>query len=198
MERDYSITSEGEREEHKEVANDKLFSEAMETVCGFLNSSGGKVILGVNKDGQPVGLTGDLDSVQQKIFNELRNHFKPSPHPNVQVTEKDNLIYCFVESGSEKMYQYRNVCFKRTGSSTHALTYEETKAAEDLKTSGIKQIAPDIFTNRPGPEAWCCDTCGGSEVSAFSVAMFIGAPPENPNAKPCSNPSCTGTMRRRT
>lgn len=195
---DFEIGVESDREEHKEIVNEKLLHDGMCAICAFLNGSGGKLIFGVDKNQNAVGLSSDLDLDQRKIFDELTNHIRPNPHPHVKVVKKDKLIYCFAEPGRHTVYLYRNVCYLRTGSSTHAISYDEMKALENQKSSGLQQIADDIFATKPGPEAWQCDTCGLREVSALASQMFIGSPPQDVNSKPCSSPIyCPGTMRKK-
>lgn len=130
----YSVSdNENEREEWKEAFNETLLEEALQTLCAFLNSYGGKIIFGINKDGVIQKLSGDFDEMQQKIFNKTKSHLKPPAYEFFNVRVYDNRLYIFVKQDPSKIYQYKGVTYKRTGSSTHSLTFDEAKKLEEQR-----------------------------------------------------------------
>lgn len=185
---DYSISdNENEREEWKEVFNETLLEEALQTLCAFLNSYGGKIIFGVNKNGVILKLSGDFDEMQQKIFNKTKSHLKPNAYEFFNVRVYDNRLYIFVKQSPSKIYQYRGVIYKRTGSSTHSLTFDETKKLEEQRKDHTNEIMPGVFKRITQGEVLRCENCGYSKVSGISISMSCGNPPQRKKCPKCGN-----------
>lgn len=185
---DYSIsTTEGEQEEWKEVFNDTLLEKALQTLCGFLNSNGGKIIFGVNCKGKPTKLGCDLDEAQRKVFDMTRNFLKPNASTFFKISLHEDKLYIFVKPDPANIYQYRGVIYKRTGSSTHALTYDEAKTLEQQRKKGIREITPGVFSRISQGEMLKCNNpaCGYSEISGMSSVISIGGPPPQRSCPQC-------------
>jgi hypothetical protein len=186
---DYSISkTEGEQEEWKEAFNDVLLEEGLKTSCAFLNSFGGKIIFGVTRDGKPTRLACDIDEAQRNLFDKARAHLKPNASPFVNVRVYEDRLYLFVKSDPLHIYQYRGVIYKRTGSSTHSLTYEEAKALESQREAGVRKIAPGVFS-RVAPHGGvlrCSNpSCGYSEIFGSASKLSIGGPPRERSCPRC-------------
>jgi len=187
---DYSISSfEGEQEEWKEVFSEVLFEEAMQTLCAFLNSAGGKVIFGVNAKGKPAGLVCDLDKAQRDIFDRTRTYLKPSAAPFFRVRVQENRIYIFVSPDPRHIYQYRGIIYKRTGTSTHVLTFDEAKALESQRNSGFRELSPGVFSRGPQGEVLKCTNpnCGYTEISGSSTTIVLGDLPTESKCPHCGS-----------
>lgn len=87
----------GTTSEHKA----SVFHSTLKTVCAFLNSDGGTLLIGVHDKGSIVGLERDgavdakgRDNFQQKIGNALRSRFVPHPVTlvDIQFVELDEKI----------------------------------------------------------------------------------------------------------
>lgn len=65
---------EDSRNEFKEVLNDKLEKE----VVSFLNSNGGNLYLGVGDSGEIIGINGNIDDLQLKIKDRIKNNISPA------------------------------------------------------------------------------------------------------------------------
>jgi hypothetical protein len=186
---DHSISkTEGEQEEWKEVFNDVLLEKGLETACAFLNSSGGRIIFGVTRDGKPTRLDCDLDEAQRRLFDKARAHLKPDALTFLNVRVYEDRLYLFVKSDPSHIYQYRGAIYKRTGSSTHSLTYEEAKALESHRKAGVREIARGVFSRvAPHGEVLRCSnpSCGYSEISGFVSEISIGGPPRERNCPRC-------------
>jgi len=185
---DYSIsTIEGEQEEWKEAFNDVLLDEALQTLCGFLNSNGGKIVFGVTCKGKLTKLLCDLDEAQRKIFDRTRVYLKPNASMFFKINPYENRLYIFVKPDPANIYQYRGIIYKRTGSSTHALTYDEAKTLEQQRKRGVREIAPGVFSVTSQGKALKCTNpnCGYVEISAFSSELCIGGPPQPRNCPQC-------------
>jgi len=100
--------------------------EAMETLCGFLNHAGGKVLFGVTPGGKIIGqqVTG---STLHDVTTAVR---KIDPAPQVDVTrvnvEADrDVIVLHVTAGAQGPYTYDGRPFVRVGNTTRQLRREE-------------------------------------------------------------------------
>lgn len=186
MQRDFSIaSSEHDREEWKEVFNEELLEEALQTLCGFLNRQGGKIIFGVNAQGQANNLQSDLDGAQRKIYDSARAHLKPNAHSLFDVKIHEGLLYIFVKSDPNHLYQYRHVTYKRTGSSTHALSHDESKILEGQRKNHVREIAEGVFSRTTQGEVLRCPAGHYQEVSGLSINMSLGAPPQQKRCPTC-------------
>jgi predicted HTH transcriptional regulator len=119
---------ENNRVEYKRELNDRL----ERAVVSFLNyPGGGEVIIGVDDNGDAVGVS-DLDSTQLKIIDRIRNNIKPQTLGlfDVVLTELDgkNIIRVIVSCGQQRPYYIRKLgmseqgCFIRVGSSSQPMT----------------------------------------------------------------------------
>ncbi|HUX79181.1 MAG TPA: ATP-binding protein [Alphaproteobacteria bacterium] len=103
-----------------------LLRAVFETVCAFLNSDGGIVLIGVTNDGDIIGqeLT---DKIQQTISNEISKLEPPAKViVNYVPLEKNNLfvIALQVKSGSHKPYVYEGRPFQREQTVTKRMSQQ--------------------------------------------------------------------------
>ncbi len=61
---------------HRECTNKGLEGVALKTVAGFLNASGGTLLIGVADDGQPTGLERDYGSLRKPDRDGFENHLQ--------------------------------------------------------------------------------------------------------------------------
>ncbi len=178
MNRDYTISeAEHEREEWKAAPAGDLLERGMQTVCAFLNSYGGRVIFGVDANGKTVPIPGDLDQAQLAITDHIQNHIQPNARAHVDVVAHEGRIYVFVRPDQSQIYSHRNVVFRRVGSSTVALTFQQAKELEDQRRNHVRETAPGVFTRVAQGEHLRCPQCGYSQISGMSVGVTLGAPP---------------------
>ena len=112
--------------EYKEKLTDDLEGEA----SAFLNSSGGKICIGIRKNGSVVGVS-KPDEVQLKIADRLKNNIRPSIMGLYEIyTEEQNgktIVVVNFASGMEKPYYIKQKglsesgCFIRIGSSAQPM-----------------------------------------------------------------------------
>ena len=118
---------ENNRTEFKAELNDKLEKE----IVAFLNNrEGGVLYIGVSDDGTPIGI-GDMDSVQLKIADRLKNNILPSTLGLFDIVAENidgvDVIKILISSGTEKPYYIRSQgmspsgCFMRIGTSTQPM-----------------------------------------------------------------------------
>ena len=119
--------TESNRVEYKRELTDSLEKE----VVAFLNyHDGGVLYLGIDDDGQTVGI-GHADTLQLAIKDRLKNNIQPSALGlfDVILEKRDdkNVIKLIVASGSEKPYYLRKFgmsekgCFIRVGSASEPM-----------------------------------------------------------------------------
>ena len=138
---------ENSRNEFKEMLNDKLEKE----IIGFLNANGGNLYIGVSDDGNITGITEDIDGMQLKIKDRLKNNIFPAIVGlyDIIVKEFENKKYIqiIVASGNEKPYYLRKKgmtpegCFIRIGSSCEAMSMKQIEEMFSRRTrNSLKNI----------------------------------------------------------
>lgn len=93
------------------------FSEIM---CGFVNTSGGIIIIGINTKKEIIGITKDLDIIQQKISSSAKA-IDPSIIPNIQLHTIDNkkIITIKIQKATDnQLHTYKGAICIRVGSTT--------------------------------------------------------------------------------
>ena len=119
---------ESNRFELKRELNDRL----ERVVVSFLNyAGGGEVLIGVEDNGNAVGVT-DMDGTQLKVIDRIRNNIKPQTLGlfdvvKDQIDDKD-IIRVIVSCGQQRPYYIRKHgmteqgCFIRVGNSSQPMT----------------------------------------------------------------------------
>lgn len=140
---------EDSRNEFKEVLNDKLEKE----VASFLNANGGNLYIGVDDNGNVIGLNDNIDELQLKIKDRIKNNILPATLGlfDIDVKEHDDkkYLHIIVASGNEKPYYLKKYgmtsdgCFIRTGSSCEHLS---EKQIEELYASRTKTSLKTIVS----------------------------------------------------
>ena len=121
-------TTESHRVEYKQKLTDNLEKE----IVAFLNyKDGGVVYIGIDKDGNTVGIE-NCDEVQLKIKDRLKNNITPSCMGlfDIVLEQKENkdIIKIIIASGSETPYYVKKYgmsprgCFIRLGSASEPMS----------------------------------------------------------------------------
>lgn len=129
----------------------KLTEQLEKEVVGFLNArEGGLIYIGVSDDGQVVGIE-EIDVVQRKIIDRIRNNIAPSVMGLYDVLtetiEDRHIIRIVILSGPEKPYYIRakgmssEGTFIRVGSSTQPMS---TKMIEFTFSKRIRTSLKNI------------------------------------------------------
>ena len=139
------------RIENKEQLNEDFEKE----VIAFLNyKEGGIIYVGIRKDGKVIGVE-NIDLVQLKIKNRIKNNIQPSTLGLVDVLvekfDNKNIIKIVVSSGTEKPYYLRKRgmtpegCYIRVGSSAERMT---NKMIEDLFAKRTRNSLKELESPR--------------------------------------------------
>lgn len=140
---------EDSRNEFKEILNDKLEKE----IISFLNANGGNLYIGVKDSGEIIGLNDNIDDLQLKIKDRIKNNIFPTTVGlfDIEVEEYENkkYLHIIIASGNEKPYYLRKNgmtsegCFVRVGSSCEHLN---EKQIEELYGTRIKNSLKNIIS----------------------------------------------------
>ena len=143
--------TETNRIENKEQLNEDFEQE----VIAFLNyKEGGIIYVGVNKNGQVVGIQ-DIDLTQLQIKDRIKNNIQPSTlglfDVTVETIENKEVIKVIISSGTEKPYYLRKKgrtpegCYIRVGSSKERMT---ERMIEEMFARRIKNSLKEIESPR--------------------------------------------------
>jgi len=115
-------SGEGENLEFKSSFNNEL----IETLVAFANTSGGKIVVGINQKNELSGVAINPESVQNWI-NEIKNKTSPSLIPDVVVSATGNrtIVVFSIQEYPIKPVATRGKYFKRTANSNHLLNITE-------------------------------------------------------------------------
>lgn len=142
---------ESNRIEFKSKLNSKLEKE----VVGFLNNpEGGTIYIGVDNNGNPVGIN-ELDNTQLKIIDRIKDGILPSTlglfDVRIEEIKEEKVIAITISSGTEKPYYIKRYgmspagCYTRIGSSTQQMT---TNMIDDLYSKRVRNSLNRIVSPR--------------------------------------------------
>src|SRR5262249_38449267 len=144
----------GERQTVEFKKSLSLYKEAMEALCGMINSdyATGAVFFGVSPDGAITGIEpGNIDSAQMTLAQHARQKFDPSIICKIDILECGDkcLIVLAADRNKEIAYhEYDGRAYIREGTTRRQLSYDEKQQL--LKKRNRHQ--------HNGP--WRCDRCG--------------------------------------
>jgi len=111
---------------------EKLTDDFEKTAVAFLNSDGGDIYIGINKDGIIAGVP-NPDAVQLKIADRLKDNIRPSVMGlfdiSTEIHDNKTVVVVNLASGSEKPYCIKQKgycdsgCFIRIGSSSQPMQH---------------------------------------------------------------------------
>lgn len=109
-----------------EFSGDFDIDKIASTVCGFLNTKGGRFLLGINKKKRPQQIE-NIDSNYDLLFSILYKQINPTSIISIrrELYEEAQLILIEVVEGNKKPYSYKNKAFTRVGISTKPATEEQ-------------------------------------------------------------------------
>lgn len=143
--------TETNRFENKEQLNEDFEQE----VIAFLNyKEGGIIYVGINKNGQVVGVE-NTDLTQLQIKDRIKNNIQPSTlglfDVTVETIDNKEVIKVIISSGTEKPYYLRKKgrtpegCYIRIGSSKERMT---ERMIEEMFARRIKNSLKEIESPR--------------------------------------------------
>ncbi len=116
--------------ELKATLTDNLLKE----IVAFLNVGGGTILVGVNDDGEPIGVT-NIDTIMKSIAEIITSKIEPSPIEHVKVDlifdEDKTIVRIQIINGVEPIYCIKkhgfssSGCYQRVGTSCVPMNDEQ-------------------------------------------------------------------------
>ena len=143
--------------------------EVVETLAAFANTRGGSILVGVNDNGQIVGLVIQPETVQGWV-NQCKQNTSPSVIPDIDLIEVDGKTVAVVSIGEYpvKPVSCKGRYFKRVGNANHQMS------ATEISDAHIKLINSS-WDYHPDPEHGI-ETISASKVQTFAEAISVHAP----------------------
>ena len=89
----------------------------LKTVSAFANFGTGRILFGVDDDGNTVGIENSKETCLN-IENKINDSISPIPDYTLQINEKTNVITLEVKEGKYKPYYYKAKAYKRNDTAT--------------------------------------------------------------------------------
>lgn len=89
----------------------------LKTVSAFANYNGGKIIFGVEDDGEVVGLNNPVQACLD-IENKINDTIRPQPQYELSVQDVEKTVTLMVEPGAHKPYTYKSKAYRRNDTAT--------------------------------------------------------------------------------
>lgn len=89
----------------------------LKTVSAFANYNGGKIIFGVEDDGEVVGLNNPVQACLD-IENKINDTIRPQPQYELSVQDVEKTVTLMVEPGVHKPYTYKSKAYRRNDTAT--------------------------------------------------------------------------------
>ncbi|MGL5618554.1 MAG: AlbA family DNA-binding domain-containing protein, partial [Tannerellaceae bacterium] len=160
------------------VAKVLQMSMLMRTVCSFLNGQGGRIFIGVDVDGRPIGLEDDLRILKVSLIDYRRllhqsivDFFGCDVNGEVRIStpEFEGLTYCVIEVPEyPEPVTYKKEYWVRQGDENRMLTGEDLvlfvkrklKLKQELNTPAITEVAEVV------------ETSGSVELALYHLCFF--------------------------
>ena len=141
-----STVGEGLQIEYK-TCSDKVSESLYETICSFLNHSGGNILVGVNDYGEIVGINKNkIETIKSNIITTIRNQqlFLPCPYFTPQVIEINEKVVLLLEIPcGQYVYRYKGRYWDRNGDADIDITDQP-----ELLLSLFERKNPHLFEER--------------------------------------------------
>lgn len=96
----------------------------LKTVSAYANYGDGKILFGVDDEGQIIGIS-DVKKTCQDIENRINDSISPRPDYILEADESSGMIILSVREGKFKPYLYKAKAYKRNDTATVEVTYSE-------------------------------------------------------------------------
>lgn len=127
---------EGDTLEFKESLKEE--KEILETICAFLNSKGGTILVGVDDRGKIKGIELGKGTVED-LLNRIKFKIEPSVIPQIEAISVDGryVLRITVQEGLDKPYLFNGIAYRRVGRSNHRVSREELERMVLEKWKGL-------------------------------------------------------------
>lgn len=121
---------------------EKYSNTIMKTISAFSNDEGGRVILGVNDNGEVIGVDNPIQ-FKLSMENRINDSLSPRPKYDLEILKKENknILIINVYKGDDAPYFYKSLSYTRRDTSTIPLdNYELTKLVLDRRNITYDQL----------------------------------------------------------
>ncbi len=129
------------------TCTESVSESVYESVCAFLNHSGGCILLGVSDNGKILGVSPDkADKMKADIINSIKNSelFLPCPYFSPQILEVDGKVVMALEiPRGQYVYKYKGHYFDRNGEADIDVTNQP-----ELLLTLFERKNPHLFEER--------------------------------------------------
>lgn len=139
---------ESENIEYKREYVDSICKE----VVAFANTSGGRIFVGVDDDGNPVGLD-DIDDTYTRVTNSIRDAICPDVTMFVKYTINNGIIEIEISEGTAKPYYLKSKGLKpsgvyvRQGASSAPASSEQIRQMIKISDGDVYESARSLEQN---------------------------------------------------
>ena len=125
------------------------WKEAIITLCAFANKKGGKVIIGLDDNGQPLGKVFGKGAIED-FANKIKNNTDPILYPsiNVQTFGLGDIVEIIIEESDNKPVFAFGRAYIRVGKTTQKLSTTEVR--EMIKRYTLPDIDEQIIDSQRG------------------------------------------------
>lgn len=114
------LIAQGENQQTEfKKCSDQISASVYETICSFANREGGYIFIGVDDEGQFIGVNpACADNMVKSIINTLNNpqQFEPTMPLTPELVKVDNkVLICLYIPESEQVHRYKNRFYDRWG-----------------------------------------------------------------------------------
>ncbi|MCD6161693.1 MAG: putative DNA binding domain-containing protein [candidate division Zixibacteria bacterium] len=135
----------------------KINSGLGKSICGFANTNGGIVLIGVNDGGKIIGIS---KKHEREIAN-MAHTCKPSVYPKIEAVEiEEKNIFIAEIKKSDSLHSFKNIAYKRIASHNKPLSPEE-----------VIEFAKDI-----GKIKWdgqVCEEAGLDDIDEEKIGWYL-------------------------
>ena len=129
------------------TCTESVSESVYESVCAFLNHSGGCILLGVSDNGKILGVSPDkADKMKADIINSIKNSelFLPCPYFSPQILEVEGKVVMALEIPcGQYVYKYKGHYFDRNGEADIDVTNQP-----ELLLTLFERKNPHLFEER--------------------------------------------------
>lgn len=127
--------------EFKEIVSTKSF---LKTVSAFSNYNGGKIIFGIDDNGNIKGIS-NLEKACLDIENRINDNINPQPKYKLKIDDEKKIIILIVDEGNNKPYLYNSKAYKRNDTSTIEVdSFELTRLVLEGKKMSYEEMSSNL------------------------------------------------------
>jgi ATP-dependent DNA helicase RecG len=120
--------------------------EILETICAFSNSNGGTILIGVNDNGEILGVDVGRNTIEE-LINDVKFSIEPTIIPHIELIEINGkkIVTIIVAEGLNKPYFFKGVAFRRIGKTNQRIPRDELERIIVEKYKNLASFEERVF-----------------------------------------------------